>query len=124
MAKMKAYAGFDDYLADQSERNQAVIRALRRLVARAQPELSESVKWGQGCWIGRKGPVAYVHSEPEYVQFGFFSGSSLKDPEGLLEGKGAYVRHIKVRSAAQIDRPAFTALLAQATGRKGRPKVR
>lgn len=114
MRKMTAYANFDEYLEAQSPKNQAIIRALRRLVKRIEPTLSEAVKWGNGCWIGSKGPVAYMYSDTEYVQFGFFNGSSLKDPKGLLEGKGQYVRHIKVRNRAAIDEPAFTALLRQA----------
>ena len=116
MKKMKAYASFDDYLADQGARNQAIIRALRRFVSRAEPSLSETVKWGNGCWIGSKGPVAYVYSDTGYVQFGFFRGSSLEDPKGLLEGKGAYVRHIKVRRLSDIDERAFALLLRQAAG--------
>jgi hypothetical protein len=115
MRKMKAYASFDEYLEAQSPKNQAIIRALRRFVNRAEPELSEAVKWGNGCWIGSKGPVAYVYSDTEYVQFGFFNGSSLKDPKGLLEGKGQYVRHTKVRNRSAIDEPAFAALLRQAS---------
>ena len=113
MPKMKAYASFDDYLADQSLKNRAIIRALRRFVERVEPELSEAVKWGNGCWIGATGPVAYVYSAAEYVQFGFFRGSSLKDPKKLLEGKGQYVRHIKIRTPADIDERAFALLLAQ-----------
>jgi hypothetical protein len=115
MGKMKAYASFDDYLEDQSPKNQAIIRALRRFVKRTEPELSEAVKWGNGCWVGSKGPVAYVYSDREYVQFGFFNGSALKDPKGLLEGNGKYVRHTKVRNRAAIDEPAFAALLSQAS---------
>ena len=111
---MKAYADFDEYLAAQSPKNQVIIRALRKFVKRIEPKLSEAVKWGNGCWIGRKGPVAYVYSDSEYVQFGFFNGSSLKDRKGLLEGKGQYVRHIKVRNRSAIDEPAFSALLRQA----------
>jgi hypothetical protein len=119
--KMKAYASFDDYQADQSPGNQAIIRALRTFVKRVQPKLSEAVKWGNGCWIGGNGPVAYVYSSAGYVQFGFFRGSSLKDPKGLLEGNAQYVRHIKVRDAAALDQRAFAALLEQAAGsRKGR----
>jgi hypothetical protein len=120
MRKMKAYASFDDYLADQSPKNQAIIRALRAFVKRVEPELSEEVKWGNGCWIGGNGPVAYVYSDSGYVQFGFFRGSSLRDPRGLLEGKGQYVRHIKVRAPSEIDQRTFAALLGQAAGsRKG-----
>jgi hypothetical protein len=112
--KMKTYGSFDDYLKDQRPANQAIIRALRRFVQRTEPGLTEAVKWGNGCWTGRNGPVAYVHSAPTYVQFGFFRGSSLRDPKGLLEGKGAYVRHAKVRDVSDIDTKAFAALLRQA----------
>ena len=116
MPKMKTYESFDAYLADQSRGNQTVIRALRTFVKRVAPKLNESVKWGNGCWIGDKGPVAYVYSDNGFVQFGFFRGSSLEDPKGLLEGKGAYVRHIKVYKASEINERAFAALLKQATG--------
>jgi hypothetical protein len=116
MNKMKTYRNFEAYLKDQSAKNQSIIRALRRFVKRAEPELSEAVKWGNGCWVGRNGPVAYVYSAPDYVQFGFFRGASLKDPRGLLEGKGKYVRHTKVREPSGIDEPSFAALLRQATG--------
>ena len=114
MGKMKAYASFDEYLKAQSPRNQAIIRALRKFVKQKEPRLVEAVKWGNGCWIGSKGPVAYVYSDAEYVQFGFFHGATLKDPKALLEGKGEYVRHIKVRKPSSIDEPAFALLLRQA----------
>ena len=112
--RMKAYATFDAYLADQPTANQAIIRALRRFVKRIAPSLEESVKWGNGCWVKGKQPVAYVYSAPEYVQLGFFAGSRLKDPKGLLEGDVQYLRHIKVRKASDIDERAFGSLLKQA----------
>ena len=111
---MKAYATFDLYLADQPAKNQTIIRALRRFVKKTAPTLVESVKWGNGCWLKGKAPVAYVYSDKEWVQFGFIRGSSLKDPKKLLEGNGQYVRHIKVRKTADIDAKAFAALLRQA----------
>ena len=116
MKKMNVYASFDEYLEDQSARNQVIIRALRKFVKGVAPALDEAVKWGNGCWVGPKGPVAYVYSDTAYVQFGFFHGASLKDPRGLLEGKARYVRHIKVHDASDIDKRAFGALLKQAMG--------
>lgn len=116
MKRMKAYATFDAYLAGQTPRNQALIRELRALVRRAAPDLEEAVKWGNGCWVRGKENVAYVYSAAEYVQFGFFGGSALKDPKGLLEGKGRYVRHVKVRAPADIDERAFSNLIRQAAG--------
>jgi len=112
--KMKPYASFDQYLAGQAPRNQDVIRALRKFVKRVAPQLEESVKWGNGCWVRGKVPVAYVYSAPDHVQFGFFGGSALKDPSGLLQGEGKFVRHIKVRKRTDIDEKQFGALLRQA----------
>ena len=112
--KMKAYATFDLYLADQLPRNQKVIRALRRFVKGLAPELEESVKWGNGCWLKGKVPIAYVYSAPDHVHFGFVRGSALDDPRGLLQGEGQYVRHVKVRKLADIDEKAFGAFLRQA----------
>jgi len=113
--RMKAYASFDAYQADQKPRNKRIIQALRKFVKSKEPRLSETVKWGNGCWVGTSGPVAYVYAAPEFVQFGFFRGATLKDPKGLLEGEGKYVRHVKVRKTSEIDERAFTALLKQAT---------
>lgn len=112
--KMKAYASFDAFEADQSTAHRAILRALRRLVRRVAPGLEEGMKWGNGCWIGPKGPVAFAHVEPDHVQFGFFHGATLDDPLGLLEGRAKYVRHVKLRRAADIDAKALSALLRQA----------
>jgi len=112
--KMKVYASFDQYLAGQTPRNQGVIRALRKFVKRIAPQLQESVKWGNGCWVQGKAPVAYVYSAPDHVQFGFFGGSALKDPNGLLKGQGKFVRHVKVRKRSDIDESSFESLLRQA----------
>jgi hypothetical protein len=120
---MKSYANFDDYLRDQPPKNRAIIRALRKFVKAVEPQLSEAVKWGNGCWLAGAEPVAYVYSDAGLVQFGFFSGAALRDPRGLLEGKGQYVRHIKVRGSTDIDELAFGALLRQAA-RSRRPSQR
>jgi hypothetical protein len=112
--KMKAYASFDEYLAGQAPRNRDIIRVLRKFVKRVAPQLQESVKWGNGCWVQEKVPVAYVYSAPDHVQFGFFAGSALKDPDGLLKGAGKFVRHVKVRNPTDIAETAFGALLRQA----------
>src|SRR5262249_50087850 len=112
--KMKAYATFAKYLADQSPRNQGIIRALRKFVKQVAPQLQESVKWGKVCWVKGKVPVAYVYSARDHVQFGFFRGATLRDPEGLLQGEGKFVRHIKLSRQADFDEEAFKALLRQA----------
>ena len=49
-----------------------------------------------------------------WINLYFFEGDSLPDPEGLLRGTGTMVRHIRLDSAADLDRPAVKALLAAA----------
>jgi hypothetical protein len=111
---MKAYPSFDAYLADQKAASARIIRALRAFVKKTAPSLQEGVKWGNGWWVDGKALVAYLYSAPDHVQFGFARGSSLKDPKKLLVGNGAYVRHVKLRKAADLDVRAFAALLRQA----------
>lgn len=111
--KLKPFASFDEWKRDQSEGNQKLIDGLSRLVKKTAPELTPAVKWGQGCWTLRDAPKVYIHAEPDHVQFGFYAGSTLKDPEGLLVGSGKHVRHVKVFSMKGIPREALVALLAQ-----------
>jgi len=71
---------------------------------------------GKRVLVRGKENVAYVYSATGYVQFGFFGGSVLKDPKGLLEGAGKYVRHLKVHHPADIDERTFGSLVRQAAG--------
>lgn len=111
---MKRHATFDAYMRAQTPRNQTMIRTLRALVKRTAPSLTETVKWGNGCWVRETEPVAYVYSRAEYLEFGFFAGAALDDPTGLLDGQGRYVRHVKMRTPADTRRSGVARLLRQA----------
>jgi hypothetical protein len=111
--KMKAYGSFATWKRDQSTKNQRLITALAGLVKQAAPELTATVKWGQGCWTLAGVPKVYIHAEPDHVQFGFYAGSTLKDPHGLLAGKAKYVRHVKVFTTSGIAREALVAFVEQ-----------
>lgn len=74
------------------------------------------MKWGQGCFADGDTPKIYLHAEHDHVQLGFYAGSTLDDPEGLLVGSGKYVRHVKVRDTADVDRAACLALIRQVVG--------
>jgi hypothetical protein len=51
---------------------------------------------------------------PRWVSLFFLQGAKLKDPEGLLSGKGNQVRHIVLENASTLDRPGVKALMKQA----------
>jgi hypothetical protein len=112
--KMKQYPSFEDFYRDQSPKTRAVLRALRSFVKSAAPRLVESVKWGNGCWLRAESPICFAHVEPDHVQFGFFYGARLLDPQELLQGSAKYVRHVKLRKPSDLDTAALKAFLKQA----------
>lgn len=112
--KMKAYASYAEWRKDQSAGNKKLIIALEKVIKKAGPKLEPIVKWGQGCWTLDGKPKTYIHADDGYVQIGFYKGSALNDPDGLLEGKGKYVRFIKVMQVKDINEKAYLALLNQA----------
>jgi hypothetical protein len=56
-----------------------------------------------------------------WINLYFFEGNTLPDPDGLLQGAGSIVRHIRLTSADDLDRPAVTALMAEALKRADPP---
>jgi hypothetical protein len=110
----KSYASFAQWAADQSPKHRILIRTLRKLMREVAPSLTETVKWTNGCWEGEEWPVVFLHAEDDHLQFGFFSGSVLKDPKKVLEGKGKHVRHVKIRTPKDIDVPGLTRFIRQA----------
>lgn len=53
----------------------------------------------------------YVNVFTEHVNVGFFQGTELPDPQGLLEGTGKFMRHVKLKPGAEKDEAALAALI-------------
>ncbi len=51
--------------------------------------------------------ICYVSPQKDHVNLGFPLGTELPDSAGLLDSKGKLMRHIKLRSAADLDNPAL-----------------
>jgi hypothetical protein len=66
----------------------------------------------------------YVNVFTAHVNVGFFRGAEIADPEGLLEGTGRFMRHVKLRPKGTIDREALLKLIETAyTDIKRRPQA-
>jgi hypothetical protein len=111
---MKKFETFGQWAADQHAYQKRMITALRKLMKQVAPTLTESVKWGNGVWLGEEWPVVFLHAKDDHLQFGFFGGAGLSDPKGLLKGTGKYIKHIKVYALSDIDETAFARLIRQA----------
>jgi len=59
------------------------------------------------------------------VTFGFLFGTSLPDPEGLLEGTGKNMRHVKVHTMEDLEQKGLRNLVqAAAAGLEGKARMR
>jgi hypothetical protein len=45
----------------------------------------------------------YVNVLTAHVNVGFFQGATLPDPEGMLQGNGRFMRHVKLRPGADTN---------------------
>ena len=56
----------------------------------------------------------YVNAFKAHVNVGFFRGAEIADPEGLLEGTGKFMRHVKLRPEREINATALMKLIESA----------
>jgi hypothetical protein len=56
----------------------------------------------------------YVNAFTAHVNVGFFRGAEIADPNGLLEGMGKRMRHVKLSPERDVDPTALTKLIATA----------
>ena len=57
---------------------------------------------------------AYANAFRAHVNVGFFLGAELADPDGLLEGTGKFMRHVKLRPGQPVDDAALRKLIQAA----------
>jgi hypothetical protein len=69
-----------------------------------------------GCPVACVGDAAfgYVNTFRSHVNVGFFHGALLEDPDGLLEGSGKRMRHVKVKPGSDLDTDALSELIRAA----------
>lgn len=95
-------------------------RGLRELIIEVYPEVVE-VPWPRqqitGYGVGPKKMTehfCYIAVLSKHVNLGFYGGVKLPDPDGLLEGAGKDFRHVKIRSEADVRRPAIRKFVEEA----------
>jgi hypothetical protein len=119
-------ATVDDYVAGLPADQAAIAEHIRALVKRVAPQARESIKWAQPVYE-HHGPFAYFRGFKGYVNFGFWRGAELEDPDHLLTGGGERMAHVSLRSAeslptAQLEAFVRAAVLLNET--RGNPTQR
>jgi hypothetical protein len=103
----------EEYTAKQPAAHAETIRRLRAIVREAAPKAVESIKWGQPVYE-QDGPFAFIKAASKHVTFGFWRGTEIPDPKGLLEGSGGLMRHMKILDAAEIPTASVRSMVRAA----------
>jgi hypothetical protein len=113
MRTVTTHGSFDEAVSETSSHVREIAQRLRKLIIDIYPEVVE-VPWPKQRIIGYGvGPkkmsehFCYIGAHSEHVNLGFYYGADLSDPEELLKGTGKKLRHIKVRTVEDVDRPAI-----------------
>lgn len=121
----KAVLGtFEDLLDMTPEALRPLPIALRDRIMQIHPGTCLTVRPGDRAATFGVGPrkmkegYAYIMPHKAWVNLGFYQGAFLPDPSGLLEGTGARLRHIKLRSLTDCANPDLHALIRAAVAER------
>lgn len=107
-----------DLIKDNSPEAQQLALDLRDLVARLVPQAREKVYKGWGVLdfqLGGKRDFLTIGPQKKYVNLYFMRGTDLPDPAHLLEGTGKNMRHVKIKSAKDLQNKALHTLIKTAS---------
>ena len=117
MKTIGTHGAFEDAIEGASTEVKLIARRLRELIIEIYPDVVE-VPWPKqrivGYGVGPKKMsehFCYIGALSTRVNLGFFHGDELSDPEGLMEGTGKRLRHVKVRSVEQAEQSSIRDLL-------------
>jgi hypothetical protein len=91
-----------------------VAKSVRVLVKKTAADCEEYVSPWKTPAFDSNGPLCVFVMGKEHLTLAFLRGAALPDAEKLLEGAGKGVRHVKLRSLADVKRPGVKKLIAEA----------
>ncbi len=123
-AGKRAKAKKSRYVKDENRDLRKVARALRSFVKRCVQGTKETVNsWGVPTFEAPD-PFCFYMVGKNHVTFGFHFATSLPDPQGLLEGTGKNIRHIKLCTLGDLEQTGLRELLLAAAHLKGKAPMK
>ena len=105
-----------EWLANLAPDIRAITKQLRAVARNNMPNAQEFIHQDVIRYSIKDSPsdqICYIAPQKKgYVNFGFFFGADLPDPEKLLIGEGKRLRHVKVWSVEEAKNPALSKLIA------------
>ncbi len=122
---VKRDPAIESWLREHSGGLSAIAQCWFERMRRCGEDVREALHDGCPTACIADAPFAYVDAFKAHVNVGFFRGSELPDPEGLLEGTGKRMRHVKLRPEREFNVGALMTLIDKAyTDMKARVEAR
>ena len=106
----------EEWLANLPTDLQLITKKLRAVARKNMPGVHEFIYHDAIGYSTSDSPfdrICYIAPQKKgYVNFGFFFGAGLSDPNTLLIGDGKRLRHVKIWSVNEAKDPALAKLIA------------
>src|SRR5471032_2759842 len=102
------------WLHQQPDELGAIARHCFAIMRKCGDDVRELLHDGHPTACIADAAFGYVNVFKAHVNVGFFRGAEIADPEGLLEGTGKFMRHVKLRPDRDFNAPALTKLIETA----------
>ena len=109
-------ADVERLLAEHPPEIRAIEQALRVTIRSAFPGAVEQVDFGNeliafGRSMRMRGLLFAIIAHKTWVNLQLADGAELPDPDGLIEGTGKRIRHVKIRSIEAASSPPVVAVI-------------
>lgn len=110
----------DEYINKQKSPQKEICQRLRKIILETVPDINEEMRVGVPCYGYSKEYICgkyYIAALKDHVNFGFLLKGLTKEEQGLLEGTGKTMKHIKVYSLKDIDENKIIKLIKLLNGK-------
>lgn len=116
----KLHPDFAEALAGKPPSLRSLYRQIRATVLGVYPQSNEilyhthALSSVYSVSVRLKHAFCHIAVYTNHINLGFNQGVDLDDPEGLLKGTGAKIRHVPISSEEDLKNPALIFLISEA----------
>ena len=110
-SSVKRDPAIDHWMKEHSDELGAIACHWFEVMRKCGSDVRELLHDGHPTACVNDAAFAYVNAFKAHVNVGFFRGAEIADPEGLLEGTGRFMRHVKLKPGSDVDASALKRLI-------------
>lgn len=99
---MNEHKKVTEYINSAPTEQALLLETLRQLIHNSIPGATEDLKWGIPVFSKTK-IFTYLRSTKNHVALGIYNINRINDSNGLLEGTGKNMKHLKIKKMKDID---------------------